>query len=510
MPTFSRRDFLKLSALAPASAALFPWLSNLILPQKAGQETGPQNILIILFDAMTAKNLSLYGYPRDTTPNLNRFASRANVYHSHYSAGNFTIPGTTSLLTGLYPWTHRAINEGGVMAKELVDRNIFRSVGNRYNRLTFAQNIWANFILNQFGQDINIRLSPESFSAANGIVGSRFQNDPAGYHSFDDFLFKSSHTASLVFGTLQRLYVLRRVKQARETNSIQYPIGLPQTDNYPLLFSLEDVFNGLIDSVKKINIPTFAYFHLFPPHEPYRPTQDFSLLFKDKYQPLDKPTHPLSHDVSRTFLIKSRRGYDQYIANIDFQFGRLLDTLEQSGFLENSVVVVTSDHGESFERGEQGHETPMMYGPVLHIPLLISTPGQTTRNDIYQPTNSVDVLPTLVYLAGQPIPEWCEGELLPGLGGEYDPQRSTFSVEAKQNSAFAPIKMGTIAMRKGPYKLIHYIGYKDGFDDAYELYDLENDPEEMTDLYQSEQVIAAPLRDELLSKLNEANSHFQS
>jgi len=104
----SRRDFLKLSALLPASPG-DPALDTKSDPNgKPAQQGSPQNIIILLFDAMSARDLSVYGYPRNTTPNLMRFANRANVYHSHYSAGNFTIPGTTSLLTGLYPWTHRA------------------------------------------------------------------------------------------------------------------------------------------------------------------------------------------------------------------------------------------------------------------------------------------------------------------------------------------------------------------------------------------------------------------
>ncbi len=515
MRPFTRRDFLKLSALIPASIAISPWISNLISPKSISQDGLPNNILVILFDAMTARNMSVYGYPRDTTPNLNRFASRANVYHSHYSAANFTIPGTASLLSGLYPWTHRAISQAGLMARELTGRNIFKLMGDRYKRLAFAQNVWASYIVDQFYEDIDIHLSPQSFSLANGMVGNWFKNDlSAGYHSFDDFLFKfdkvnpNELSASLLFGTIQRLNFLRQVAQSKDAYSQEYPVGLPNTDNYPIYFRLEDVISGLITDVKNIKTPTFGYFHLYPPHEPYNPSKEFFLMFRDHYQSLPKPEHPLSQGISQTDLIAHRRRYDQYVANIDFEFGRLLDALEQSGLLDKSVVVVTADHGQLFERGEHGHFTPLMYDPVLRVPLLISTPGQSTRNDIHDPTNSVDVLPTLAHLANQPVPEWREGTLLPGLGGQYDPQRSTFSVEAKQNPAFAPLKIGTIAMRKGPYKLIHYMGYEKGFSDTYELYNLDNDPEEMTDLYQSEPVLAAQLKDELLSKLNESNSHY--
>ncbi len=65
-------------------------------------------MVVIVFDAFSAYNISLYGYQRETTPNIARWAERAVVYHNHNAGGNFTIPGTASLLTGTYPWTHRA------------------------------------------------------------------------------------------------------------------------------------------------------------------------------------------------------------------------------------------------------------------------------------------------------------------------------------------------------------------------------------------------------------------
>src|SRR5512142_1327858 len=111
MPKFSRRDFLKLGSLVSGAFAVSRLASHVPLQQAASARP---NILIIVFDAMSAKNLSLYGYRRKTTPNLERFARRATVFNQHYSPGNFTTPGTASLLTGLYPWTHRAINACGL------------------------------------------------------------------------------------------------------------------------------------------------------------------------------------------------------------------------------------------------------------------------------------------------------------------------------------------------------------------------------------------------------------
>src|SRR5512140_96137 len=133
MTKLSRRDFLKVGSIVSGSAAL-SGLAPRVLAASSASSAAP-NILVFVFDAMSAKNLSVYGYRRKTTPNLERFAQHATVFNQHYSAANFTTPGTASLLTGLYPWTHRAINQSGLIARNLIDRNIFRAMGPQYYRL---------------------------------------------------------------------------------------------------------------------------------------------------------------------------------------------------------------------------------------------------------------------------------------------------------------------------------------------------------------------------------------
>jgi glucan phosphoethanolaminetransferase (alkaline phosphatase superfamily) len=118
----NRREFLKLSGLASFSLAASHFTAR---PGSNQSSNGKQNVLIVLFDALSAYNMSLYGYPRDTTPNLNRLAENATVYHNHFAAGNYTTPGTASLLTGTLPWTHRAVVHNDIVAKEYVKKNIF-------------------------------------------------------------------------------------------------------------------------------------------------------------------------------------------------------------------------------------------------------------------------------------------------------------------------------------------------------------------------------------------------
>src|SRR5260221_238692 len=109
MNKLSRRDFLKIAAAFSAGTALSRFPFSLITGRHQ-PAAGAKNIIILLFDAMSARHLSLYGYERKTTPNFARLAERSTVYHAHYSAANLTSPGTATTFTGMNPWKHRAFD----------------------------------------------------------------------------------------------------------------------------------------------------------------------------------------------------------------------------------------------------------------------------------------------------------------------------------------------------------------------------------------------------------------
>ena len=494
MTRLSRRDFLKLAAMAPAALAF----SQTIMPSPLG--TDSPNIIVLVFDAMSADNLSLYGYPRKTSPNFERLAQRSTVYHSHYSAGSFTTSGTASLLTGLYPWTHRAISINGQVAPAFAQKNIFSLFGKSYDRAGFGQNFLAELLLSEFRSGLDVHLSPAAFSVRQQVAGTFFENDtPASYYAFDDFLFRSSSSPrSLIFGLIERALFGFRLKSI---STVGYSDNIPHTD-YKIYYRLEDVFRGLMSQVNQFRRPFLAYFHLWSPHAPYIPSKQFEQLYKkDKWAPPKKPNHPLGDQVSFGIVQYQRQQYDAYVTNVDWEFGHFLDALETSGELDRTYLVVTSDHGEMFERGVFGHDNPLMYDPILHSPLLISAPEQNSRSDIYSQTNSVDVLPTLLKIAGRDVSAWCAGRLLPGFGGVEDDSRSTFSMDAKPGSSFGRLSVASVAMRKNGYKLIYYKGYTGT--DWFELYNLHDDPEELTDLFNKDVSISNAMKDELLTTFNQ-------
>jgi arylsulfatase A-like enzyme len=260
-----------------------------------------------------------------------------------------------------------------------------------------------------------------------------------------------------------------------------------------MAFALEDVVDGIVATSARLRNPFFAYFHVLPPHEPYRPRREFVDLFRDGWRPPPKPALRFGGSVGEGQLTQLRREYDEYLAYADEEFGRLFQKLEDDGVLANTYLVLTSDHGQLFERGVHGHITRLLYEPLLHVPLIVWAPGQQHRSDVYEVTSSVDVLPTLLHLTGQAAPPWCEGAVLPPFAASTG--RPVFAMEAMQNRKFAPISVGSLSCILGDYKLIRYVGSTG--QEGSELYNLAADPEEMDDLFGAKPALARELEEQL-------------
>jgi len=303
-------------------------------------------------------------------------------------------------------------------------------------------------------------------------------------------------------------WALKTLHKRNVQNELQrdFPRGIPAF--YDMLSPLEDTIDWIMRKLRSWPQPFLAYLHMMPPHNPYNPRREFINIFDSSLRSVSKPVHFFSEGHTDEVLAKQRTFYDEYIAYVDSEFGRLYDFMQNEGMLDNTWVVFTSDHGEMFEREIWKHTTPTLYQPVIRVPLLISEPGQIERQDVYTSTSCIDLLPTLLHVTGQSIPEWCEGEILPPYGEkEPDLNRSIFVVEAKSNPKYRPFIKSTFALFRGQYKLIYYIGYDD-FDGVFELYDLANDPEELNDLYDSSKSIASDLSNELLTRIQQVNEEY--
>ena len=505
--TLNRREFLKLLGLLPFSY----FTSNLPASLPTNIKVNVPNLLLIVFDAFSSHNISLYGYPRVTTPNLERLANRATIYHNHYSAGNFTTPGTASLLTGTYPWTHRAFQINNQVHETFQDRNIFHLFED-YHRISYSHNQLVSLLQDQFSRDIDSYKPREDLTlGGNKWLPKVFGNDEdaatlswARATGANDDDLSSSLVLSNIFKSVNK----RRSRLMEEA----FPLGLPisSLDH----FLLEDAVDWLASEVAASPQPFLGYFHFLPPHAPYHTRIEFAGAFSTAGIPSKrKPKHQLAKTgrIKRPYgMDHYRRTYDEYILYVDSEFNRLFSTLGKTGILDNTVVILTSDHGEMFERGILGHTTPSLHDPIVRIPLLIFEPHQVARKDIYSKTSAVDLLPTLLYLAGKPIPSWSEGFILPPHTSAT-PERSVFALEAKTNKPLSHLKSASAMIVRGDFKLTKYFGYRylPKGDTFIELYDIEGDPEELNEISKIQPQLTAELLAELESRIVSADKPYR-
>jgi arylsulfatase A-like enzyme len=502
----SRRDFLKIVPFATLPLAAQPL-------EKVRQhiQSNSPNIIILVLDAWAAGHIPLYGYPRNTMPNLERFAEKALVFHNHYSAGTFTATGTASLLTGLYPWEHRAYHIRSGIWRSHVKDNLFSVVQSSHNTLGYSQNKYADKFLYQFGGSLDTHLRQGVFNLQSQSIYDLppFQKDGLiSFSSFEENIFHKvgDYDSSLFLGPIFRTATLYKRKLLNANYQSEYPKGLPDSTE---LFALDDLVDGTIDVLDHIQRPELLYLHYYPPHWPYQPKGNFQKKFRsDGYQPLQKNPHPLSDAGYDPWTLNDfREKYDAYLASWDDSLGRLFNYLHDSGLVDTSYIFVTSDHGEMFERGISGHTTPLIFDPLVHIPLLVSRPGQKTREDCFTNTSSLDLLPTIAHISGHAIPSWAQGELLPGFGLQASENRSIFTLDSKDNSAFIPLSAYSLSLTKGRYRLTHY-NYPQY--QAFEFYDLENDPAELEDLYPTQPAGSRIMQQEIMDTINDINRNINA
>jgi arylsulfatase A-like enzyme len=506
MRSITRRDFLKLAGVIP-----FGITAPYLLDQIDSQEK-PQNVIVIVFDALSAANMPLFGYARETTPNLNRLAERAVVYHNHYAGGNFTTPGTASLLTGTLSWSHRAFKRDGTVDKSFAGRNLFSAFQNHHT-LAYTHNLWASTLLNQFEDFIDNYIPLELYLLKRDrLIPTIFGNDAdiatVGWNRA--VKIKDDRYAYSLY--LSHIYEGYDIKREEEYSALKelYPWGIPSNGHYHFL--LEQAIDSIGSLLENSKQPFAGYFHFWPPHAPYNTHRRFARFLKDDgYQPTDKPVNPFSFVEDRAYLAGIRNDYDEYILYVDNEFARFFHRLEENGLLDNTWIVFTSDHGEMFERGIEGHITPVLYRPVIHIPLVIFEPGRKNRTDIYSNTSAIDVLPTLMQVTGQRPADWIEGKCLPPYGSvDQSDDRSIYSVEAASNQKGDPLRSVTVTLMKDAYKLMYFSGYEElAGGERTELYDLKSDPEELVDLSATKRETTVELLNELKAKLKEVNTAYE-
>jgi choline-sulfatase len=332
-----------------------------------GSETGagapparPKHVLLYLVDTLRADKLAPYQPDtRVQTPGLVRFAEGAATFHNARAPENWTKPSVATLLSSLMPWEHTAQDGRSVLPA---------SVTLLPERLAEEGFFTGSFI-------------------ANGYVSDRF-GFKQGWNTYRNYIRESRRTASE--------------------------------------YVASDVI-GWLDR-RPQDQPFFLYVHTIDPHVPYRPREPFLGTYGDAAY-----RGPVTFRRDATLLEKIKTGklrlrpadkahlealYDGEISYHDVHFTAILDALEERGLADDTLVIVTSDHGEEFwDHGSVGHGHNM-YDELLRVPFLIRLPGVAGGTSIRTHVGLVDVVPTVLDALGMPIPEDVAGRsLLPLLEG---------------------------------------------------------------------------------------------
>ena len=350
---------LAVLVLAAIQGAL--WLQERIATARlpAASPNSP-NILVVLVDTLRADHLASYGYSRSTSPNVDRLAQQGVLFENAIAASSWTPPSHASMLTGRYPYEH------GV--------EWYRTLDTRYPTIAEALSSrgyrTAAFSANLFGFN-------RGWGFGRGFI--RFEDQ---FQSTLDMVVRTEYGRVVVTPLLRWLGFEDWIGRKRAVEITQAALRWVQRD---------------------AAIPFFAFLNYFDLHDPYLPPQPYRARFGRSPNPggaLNSLGHPIP-TLTPEQLQGEIDAYDGAIAYVDDSIGQLLAGLQQSGRLENTLVIFLSDHGESFgEHGMFFHQNGL-YREVLHVPLIVWWPGHVPSGmRVATPVTNAALPATLMDLIG--------------------------------------------------------------------------------------------------------------
>ncbi|MEZ4671057.1 MAG: sulfatase [Anaerolineae bacterium] len=337
------------------------------------------HILFIVLDTMRRDRLSLYGYPRQTSPELDSLAQDAAVFDRAVAAAQWTIPSHTSMFTGLYPSTHGVTQADSVVPNQYpMLAELLRQGG--YHTAAFCNNPLVGVLNNglQRGFDRFYNYASAAPFRPAEARRSRFQRELL--HRF------RRHVARPIGNQFARSDLLFRLS----LNPVFVPLWT-RLINYKgnSAHSIDDLIAYWEQhTAGGAERPLFAFLNLMGSHLPYNPPQDaldrlapdmrrnkqaypFMRRFNSEAARWASPTDPPLQDWEQQTLYDF---YDAEIAHQDAQLGRLFAYLKQSGVLQNTLVIICADHGEGHgDHGFVGHGF-VTHQELVHVPLIIRHP----------------------------------------------------------------------------------------------------------------------------------------
>ena len=388
----------------------------------------------------------LYGYERATTPRIDAFAAEATLFERAFSQSSWTKPSMASLLTGHFPTMHQTNLEASILPQsETIVTEHLRAQG--YRTAVLSGNPWVTPDYG-FGRGVDHFFS---------IYDERFAR-------VTQFM-RTLKRLSKLMG--DRKWVYNRVKllvQGELSTTTRDEVVAAEAVRW-----LEQNRQG----------PFYMHLQLMSPHHPYDPPPPF-----DKFVP-DRSVKPMTVYPKKSYFffehgepLDAKQSadmiarYDGDILFADTVFGGLLDKVRGMGLLDDTIVVLTSDHGEEFYDHQNWGHGQSVYNELLHVPLIVRDPKAfTPGRRVATPVMSIDIVPTLLALVGSPPMPLAAGRNL------VDVERQTRSPDAFSELIY---KFGAArSVVSGDHKLVDL---QQGERKQARLYDLRGDFGEQHDL----------------------------
>jgi len=396
---------------------------------------GAPNVLLIVLDTVRADHLGAYGYSVPTSPNLDAFAEQAVTFERCFSGSPWTLPAHATMFTGRYQ------HESGV--------EWLRALTDKYPTLA--------------------EVFTGSGYATAGFVGNvvyclRENGIARGFTHYEDILVRPGTIA--IGSSVGRLIA----------SAALGPLMIELSRNNAT--TVTDSFLGWLDGGDER--PFFAFLNYFDAHAPYLPPDEFMARFGPR------EPHVVNRFGRTEWSAAELQGfvnaYDADLLYIDHELQRIFDRLRTDGVLDDTIVIVTSDHGAQFgEHGLMDHGNSL-YRPLLHVPLMVRFPARVPVGSRVKEFVSLrDLAATVLDLSGANRPAEILGNSLAPLwdsGGEaatFSPLLSEVTAGIRTPS-HEPVSRGDMVslVQDGWHLIING-------DNVMELYDIRVDPREDND-----------------------------
>ncbi len=427
------------------------------------------NILLITIDTLRPDHLGCYGYPKPTSLHMDRLAHEGVLFRQAITGGNYTLSAFPVILSSTY-----ASMYGGCKGRLADERPMLAEV------------------LREAG------LHTAGFTS-NPLVGK-----PAGYdRGFDTFV------ELMPAGQQPSWHQIKGVQRLLRQPLVQTVLSLLHVEGrlLPVYVSGDDVTEQACQWFDEAEHGFFLWAHYMDTHWPYhlesrlQSSAEIAQAWREgavMHQAFRYKVYPGDEQMRRVIEL-----YDMAIQYVDEQVGRLIEKLVQLGVYDQTLIIVTSDHGEAFfdhERFMHGAYYDL-HDEILKVPLIIRFPQGTVKPQaIRRQVRLLDLAPTIVELLGLPKPSRMEGvSLLSLLSGENNPDYPQHCISEMWDFIdgwSAP--WHCLAIRTEAYKYV----YDNRRPDSYELYDLRADPGERHNLRRARPEISARFQAILQDHLN--------